>query len=115
MSKQAETSVWKTLLLKYSPLGYRLFRNQRYKGKIVRNGKITDGWADCGLCDGAGDVVGYRIIIITAEMIGQKIAKFCTFETKTEKGVVSDEQKQFINTVRHDGGIAEVIRPDDLL
>lgn len=114
MAKQQETSVWKRLLIKYSPLGYRLFRNQRYRGPIVRQGKITDGWTDCGLCDGMGDIVGYKIVVITAEMIGRKIAQFCTFETKTSKGIASPDQKQVINTVINDGGIAKIIRPDDL-
>lgn len=113
--KQQETAVWKQVLLKYSQKGYRLFRNQRYVGPIVRGGKITKSWANCGLCDGAGDVVGYRIITVTAEMIGKKIAQFCSFETKTEKGSVKPEQTQFVNTIKNDGGIAEVIRPEDLV
>lgn len=113
--KQQETIVWKEVLLKYSKLGYKLFRNQRYVGPIVRGGKITKSWANTGLCDGAGDVIGYRIITITAEMIGRKIAQFCSFETKTDTGAVKPEQKHFMSTINNDGGLAEVIRPKDLL
>lgn len=111
MAKQKETNVWKLAQLILSPFGFRLFRNQRYKGPIVRKGKITDAWADCGLCDGAGDLIGYRIITITAAMVGKKIAQFCALESKTDTGPVRDDQEQFMNTVKDDGGFADVIRP----
>ena len=114
MSKQAETLVWKRALLKFSPLGYRLFRNQRYKGQIVVNGKVTDARCDAGLVDGSGDLIGYRIIIITAEMIGRKIAQFVSFEAKTESGTVRPEQKTFMECINRDGGEARVIRPKDV-
>ncbi len=112
--KQEETAVWKKALLKLSPLGYRLFRNQRYVGPIVRNGKITDAWADCGMCDSAGDLIGYKIIIITPDMVGKKFAQFASLEAKTETGVVDAGQETFMNTINNNGGIARVIRPKDV-
>lgn len=108
---QAETNVWRQALLDLSPLGYRLFRNQRYKGQIVANGRITNAWADCGLHDGAGDLIGYRIITITEDMVGKKIAQYCNIEVKTDTGTVRPDQKNMINQVNKDGGLAGIIRP----
>ena len=108
---QEETSVWKQAQLDLSPLGYRLFRNQRYKGQIVKNGVITKGYANCGLCDGAGDLVGYRIITVTQDMVGQLFAQYVNLEAKIDTGYPSPEQKILNEQIRKDGGIAGVIRP----
>jgi hypothetical protein len=112
MAKQAETGVWKMVRLVLSPVGFRLFRNQRYKGPIVRNGKVTDSWADCGLVDGASDLIGWRSFVITADMVGKRIAQFCAFETKI-KGKPSDDQNTFLSAVKRDGGVAEVVYNED--
>ena len=111
MAKQEETNVWRQILLDASPLGFRLYRNQRYKGQIVRNGVVTNSWADCGLRDGAGDLIGYRIIEITQDMVGQKIAQFANIETKrVSGGKVSEDQEKVIKQVLNDGGFACVAR-----
>jgi len=112
MSKtQEETAVWKKALIALSPLGYRLFRNQRYHGQVVRNGQVTPQWVDTGLTDGAGDLIGYKIITVTSEMVGKKIARFASIEAKTDTGTASADQKNFINQVKSDGGIAGIIKP----
>lgn len=111
MSKQAETNVWRQALLDFSPLGFRLFRNQRYKGQVVRNGKVTQEWVNCGLADGMGDLVGYKIITVTPEMVGKRFAQFATLEAKTDKGYPSADQTTMIYQISLDGGIAGVIRP----
>lgn len=107
--KQQETAVWKEIRIASSPMGFRLFRNQRYKGQIVHKGVITNGYADCGLCDGSGDLIGYQIVTITPEMIGQKFARFVSIETK-HKGTSSGDQDLFINAVINNGGIAGICR-----
>lgn len=114
MADQEETNVWKRALIKYSKLGYKLYRNQRYVGPIVRKGKITKAWADCGLHDGFGDLLGWKSIVITADMVGKKIAQLCMFEAKTEKGTLRKEQETVRDIVINDGGIYEVIRPKDV-
>lgn len=112
MSKtQEETAVWKQALLSLSQLGFRLFRNQRYHGQVVRNGKVTPQWVNTGLADGAGDLIGYKIITVTPEMVGKKIARFASIEAKTDTGTASPDQKSFISQVKSDGGIAGIIKP----
>jgi len=111
---QAETNIWRKIALTFSPLGFRLFRNQRYKGKIVRGDVVTSGYADCGVGgDGGSDLIGWRSILITPAMVGRRIAQFVAIETKTVTGRASDMQQAFINAVRKDGGLAGICRNDD--
>ena len=107
MAQQRETSVWKGIQLFLSPFGFRLYRNQRYKGPIVSGGKITKAWADCGLGgDGGSDLIGYKITTITPDRVGKKIAIFTAIEAKVLKGKRGEDQKRFINMINNDGGIA---------
>lgn len=106
MAKQGETNVWKQLQLDASPLGYRLHRNQRYKGQTIKG-----AWVDCGVGgDGGSDLIGYRILTITPEMVGKKIAQFVAQETKVKDKKGSLEQERFLNRIRLDGGLACVSR-----
>ena len=113
MAKQLETGVWKGVMLALSPRGYRLFRNQRYKGPIVRNGQITEAWADCGLCDGAADLIGFKIVTVRPEDVGKQLAVFVGIETKTKHGRVEQEQRDFINAVDAAGGISGFVRSQE--
>ncbi len=98
---QKETNIWRTIILESQKLGYRLFRNQRYKGKTDKN-----AWVDCGVGgDGGSDLVGYRIITITPDMIGKQVAIFTAIETKIKGGYKRPEQKLFIDAVNKNGGI----------
>lgn len=115
MKKQGETNVWKQAQIDLSPAGFRLFRNQRYVGPIVRQGEITNSFANCGLMNGAGDLIGYRIIRITPDMVGRTFAQFVSLESKVPKGgVVSEDQKNWKAAINKDGGLAEIIHgPED--
>ena len=39
-----------------------------------------------GLCKGSADLIGYRTITITPEMVGQQVAVFTSIEVKTPTG-----------------------------
>jgi hypothetical protein len=107
---QSETNIWRSIMLSLSPLGVRLFRNQRYKGQIVQRGKISGSWADCGVGgDGGADLIGYTIVTITQEMVGRTIPIFTAFEVKTKKGRPTEDQLRFLQAIRMSGGIAEVV------
>lgn len=113
-SRQTETDVWKSVMQALSPLGYRLFRNQRYKGPIVSRGVITGAFADCGVGgDGGSDLIGFRIVTVTPDMVGQRIAQFVAIETKSKGGRKEADQQTFINGVRAGGGIAGFARSQE--
>lgn len=63
-----------------------------------------------GLCPGSSDLIGWTTIEITPEMLGKKIAVFTAVEIKTEKGIVSADQKNFLENVKNAGGLAKIIR-----
>lgn len=109
-----ETNVTNAIHLALSPHGFRLFKNQRYKGPIVQRGTITQGYANCGIGgDGGSDSIGYRIVTVTPEMVGTKVAVFTAIESKTMDGKKGDDQKIFINGVLRDGGIAGFARSEE--
>jgi hypothetical protein len=63
-----------------------------------------------GLCKGSADLIGYRTITITPEMVGQQVAVFTSIEVKRPTGRMRPEQQQWLDTVQAAGGIAGVAR-----
>ena len=102
--KQEETNVWKQMQLDLSPEGFRLFRNQRYKGKTDKGFFVDAGVGGNGGCD----LIGYRMITITPDMVGKKFAQHVEIEAKTKKGRPSDDQLKRIRRISLDGGIAGI-------
>lgn len=109
MAKQGETDVWRKLMLDASNQAYRLMRNQRYKGRSDKGFFVDAGIGG----DGGSDLIGYKIITITPEMVGKKVAIFTAFEAKKGKNGATEEQIKFINAIRLNGGIAGVFRSID--
>jgi len=63
-----------------------------------------------GLCEGSSDLIGWRSITITEDMVGQRIAQFVAIEVKNEAGKLRKTQAAFLNTVAEAGGRAGVAR-----
>ena len=85
--------------------GIRAFRNNvgAYKapdGRVIRY----------GLLPGSGDLIGWRSVVITPDMVGQRFAQFMSIEVKTPKGTVRPEQQVWADNVRKAGGIAVIAR-----
>jgi len=81
--------------------------------KFVPEGSVVLGNArplHAGLCKGSSDLIGYKSVIITQEMVGQRIAIFAGPEAKSETGRMSEEQAAWCSVVRGDGGIAGPFR-----
>ena len=88
--------------------GYTLFRNNVGLAKLADGRRIR-----YGLCPGSSDLIGWKTITVTPEMIGQKIAVFTAIEVKSKHGKkTSGKQQNFIDAVRQAGGIAEIRREE---
>lgn len=92
--------------------GVRLSRNNcgaaiDRTGRLVRYGLFNPG---------GSDVIGWRVVTITPEMVGQNVAVFLAIEFKKPGGAIRPEQKNFIAAVQNAGGISGIARsPSDAL
>lgn len=81
----------------------RLFRNQ------VGHYELKDGrHLSSGLCKGSADLIGWRSVTITPDMVGQRYAVFCAVEVKRPGEKPTPEQRAFLAAVQDAGGLAGV-------
>lgn len=122
MQKEKGSSAAHTKLLKETlvALGKR-FASGRYFRNEVGEGWFFPPWAKFfdpeekrylryGLSPDTPDVIGFETILITQEMVGQKIAQFTGYEIKTGNAVQTVGQKNFQNILESMGGKYKVVR-----
>lgn len=63
-----------------------------------------------GLHVGSGDLIGYRVVTVTPEMVGRRVAVFTSAEVKNERGRESPEQVAWREHIASVGGLAFVAR-----
>ena len=90
----------------------RMFRNQVGSLPDPRTGRLVT----FGLARGSADLIGWRTITVTADMVGQRVAVFTSIEVKTPTGRVRPDQTAWLSAVQSAGGIAGIARsvPDAL-
>lgn len=67
-----------------------------------------------GLHRGSGDLIGWRSVTITPDMVGRTVAVLASVEVKSATGKPRADQVHWAETVRAAGGFAGVARsPDD--
>jgi hypothetical protein len=96
----------------------RVFRNNigvGHQGRVLSrtSGQVVLGGARqvrYGLFPGSGDLIGWKSVVITPEMVGQRFAQFASVETKAERGAVREDQETWIRAVRSAGGLAGIAR-----
>lgn len=84
----------------------RLFRNQVGQLPDPRTGRPVQ----FGLARGSADLIGWRTITITPDMVGRQVAVFTSIEVKTPTGRVRPEQQAWLSAVQRAGGIAGIAR-----
>jgi len=84
----------------------RLFRNQVGQLPDPRTGR----YVQFGLAKGSSDLVGFKTVKITPEMINQEVAVFVSIEIKTERGKLTEVQQNWLQKVKSSGGIVGVAR-----
>jgi hypothetical protein len=83
----------------------RLFRNNTGTLRDA-NGRPVQ----FGLCKGSADLIGWKRVTVTEEMVGSTVAVFLSIEVKTATGRLRPEQQQWLDAVHAAGGIAGVAR-----
>lgn len=107
-----ETAIKRGILLDFGARpDLRLFNNPR--GVAVYKAQGRTWRVDYGLTPGASDLIGWQVVTITPEMVGQRFARFVAIETKTEKGRPEDAQDRFLEAVRAAGGIGSIARSNE--
>jgi hypothetical protein len=96
----------RAIMLGLSTPGTRLWRNncgalKDAEGRLIRYGVANPG---------GSDLIGWRSITVTPDMVGQKLAVFLAIEVKGERTRVTDQQRNFLDRVKADGGLAGVAR-----
>lgn len=76
---------------------------------LIHNARILHA----GLCVGSSDIIGFKSVVVTPEMVGKTIAIFAGVEIKTASGKLSKEQIAFIDTLNRFGAIGAVARNED--
>ena len=101
----SEQSIQQRIRIACSTGATRLFRNNTGTLKDQHGRPVQ-----FGLCKGSADLIGYRTITITPDMVGQQVAVFLSIEVKTPTGRIRPEQQQGLDTIQAAGGIAGVAR-----
>lgn len=84
----------------------RLFRNNTGTLPDPKTGRPVQ----FGLAKGSADLIGWRTVTVTPDMVGQRIAVFTSIEVKTPTGRLTPAQHAWLGVVRGAGGIAGVAR-----
>lgn len=115
-----EPELIRRILLAGTAEGARLFRQnvgQGWAGKAVHRGSTVvienARPLHAGLCKGSSDIIGWRPVVITPDMVGQTVAIFVAIEAKTGRLRTTADQQRFLDAVEKAGGIAGVARGVD--
>ena len=100
-----ESALLKAVLLASSRLGARLFRNNVGVLQDARGVHVA-----YGLCKGSPDLVGWRTVTVTPDMVGRRVAVFVGLELKTATGRLRPEQRAFLSALEAAGGVAACVR-----
>jgi hypothetical protein len=103
----AETTLQQQIRLALGTIpSARIFRNQVGSLPDPRTGRLVT----FGLAKGSADLIGWRTVVVTPEMVGTRLAVFLSIEVKTPKGRVRPEQRNWQAAVLAAGGISGIAR-----
>lgn len=107
MGTQPETILQSRIRLALSALcrSATIFRNHCGALKDTRTGRLVT----FGLSPGSPDLVGWKTVEISQDMVGHKVAVFCGLEIKTPGERPRPDQQQWLDRLEQAGGIAAVV------
>ena len=84
----------------------RIFRNQVGSLPDPRTGRLVT----FGLAKGSADLIGWRTVVVTPEMVGTRLAVFTSIEVKTPTGRLTPQQRNWQAAVLAAGGFSGIAR-----
>lgn len=90
-------------VLKLGRGAQRLFRNQVGFYELADGRRLRSG-----LCNGSSDVIGWRTVEVTPDMVGRRLAVFVAIECKAPGERPEAPQASFLRQVTEGGGLAGV-------
>lgn len=73
---------------------------------IIHNAR----WQAFGLHPGSADLIGWKTVTVSPDMVGSQLAVFLSVEIKSKDGRAKPHQLNWLNRVVEAGGIAAVVR-----
>jgi hypothetical protein len=113
-----ETQLLHDAQIQYSRFGARLFRNTVGSGWVGPHISMGDGTVlvtrpsrvTFGLGEGTSDLIGWKEVVVTPDMVGKTVALFLAVEGKAGRKKPTPEQRTFLSLVREVGGLSGVAR-----
>lgn len=101
-----DSSISDRVLLELTAQDWLLWKNP------VGSARLDSGqFVRFGVCNpGGSDLIGLRSVVVTPDMVGQRLAVFAAIESKTKNYNVSRPQRLFLNAISRAGGIAQVAK-----
>lgn len=126
----SEANLMRKIMVRLSSMGWRVFRNnigmawrgspsfylkrgQVYKAKGGEMVIVNPVPIHYGLCEGSGDIIGWKPYTVTEADVGRKIAIFVSPEVK-KRTKPSPEQIKFRDAVLAAGGVAFLVDDENL-
>lgn len=119
-AREPERVIQNRILLAAGGQGYTLWRQNTGLGWVGDPHRQPDGSLllrhprplRAGLCEGSADLIGFKRILITPDLLGQTLAQFAAIEVKAPRGRLSAAQAHFLEFIRAEGGIAVLARQE---
>lgn len=103
-AEKTESQIMTDIRLALSKGDVRLFRNNV---GVLRD--VKGNYVQYGLAVGSADLIGWRTVRITRDMVGMSIAQFVALEVKRPGGHVSPQQRAWLAIAQSAGALVGIV------
>jgi hypothetical protein len=108
-----ETNLQRRIMVRLSRQGVTIFRNNTGVAIFPDGSRVA-----YGLCPGSSDLIGWKPVTVTPDMVGKRLAVFVAVEVKPPGPIRGDKkrleaQRNFLNAVKTAGGISGIAQSEN--
>jgi hypothetical protein len=108
-----ETNLQRRIMLRLSKQGVTVFRNNTGVAVFPDGSRVA-----YGLCPGSSDLIGWKPVTITDDMVGNRLAVFVAVEVKPPGPIRGEKkrleaQRNFLQAVSNAGGLAGIAQSEN--